>query len=70
MTENIKLSNDNTVAVNMDLHWIPVAEHKPPLGVKLLLIDEHLGVIVVGDYQSRFGYTHWQALPKFKRKAK
>ena len=48
MTENIKLSNDNTVAVNMDLHWIPVADHKPPLGVKLLLIDEHLGVIVVG----------------------
>ena len=67
MTADIKLTNDRTAAVNHALYWLPIAEVPPPRGAKLLLINETYGVAVLGPYAPDQGWTHWQALPKFKR---
>lgn len=65
---NIKLTNDKKAAVNHDVFWIPVTEVQPPRGVKVLLINEKYGTAVMGPYTPGQGWTHWQALPKFRRK--
>ncbi len=62
----IKVNANNTAAVAQDFHWIPVEQTPPPLGVKLLLINQKLGVACMGDYNKNQGWTHWQGLPKFK----
>lgn len=63
---NIKITHDNSAAVNQDLFWLPVDKYPPPQGVKLLLIDRKQGVLTVGPYSERYRFTHWQACPKFK----
>lgn len=65
---DIKLTNDHAAAVNHSVYWIPVADHPPPRGAKLLLINEKYGVAVLGAYSPGQGWTHWQALPKMLRK--
>ena len=62
----IKVNANNTAAVAQDFYWIPVEQTPPPLGVKLLLINQKLGVACMGDYNKNQGWTHWQGLPKFK----
>ncbi len=64
---SIKLTDDGKAAVNHDVFWIPVAEVQPPRGAKLLLINEKYGTAVLGPYSPNQGWTHWQALPKFRR---
>ena len=63
----IKVNANNTAAVAQDFYWIPVEQTPPPMGVKLLLINQKLGVACMGDYHSSHGWTHWQGLPKFKK---
>lgn len=63
----IKVNASNTAAVAQDFYWIPVEQTPPPMGVKLLLINQKLGVACMGDYHSSHGWTHWQGLPKFKK---
>lgn len=63
----IKVNASNTAAVAQDFYWIPVQQTPPPMGVKLLLINQKLGVACMGDYHSSHGWTHWQGLPKFKK---
>lgn len=65
---NIKLTNDRAAAVNTDLFWLDVREHKPPRGARMLLINEAHGVAVIGTYSPEYQWTHWQALPKFQEK--
>lgn len=65
----IKQTTDRAACVNTAIRWIPFAEQQPPLGTKLLLINEAdrsavIGVLAVHDtITGRF--THWQALPTF-----
>lgn len=66
MNTSVKVNAAHTAAVAQDFHWIPVKDLPPPLGVKLLLINQKLGVACMGDYHSGHGWTHWQGLPKFK----
>lgn len=63
----VKVNASNTAAVAQDFHWISVKDSPPPLGVKLLLINQGLGVACMGDYHSAHGWTHWQGLPKFRQ---
>lgn len=62
----IKVNNSKTAAVAQDFYWIPVKETPPPLGVKLLLINQELGVACMGTYSKNLSWTHWQGLPKFQ----
>ena len=64
----IKQTADGKAVVDHGHYWIPVAEQKPPTGPKLLLIDQKLGVAVIGSYSKSGSWTHWQGLPKFKDK--
>ncbi len=62
----VKVNAAHTAAVAQEFFWIPVNEVAPPMGVKLLLINEHLGVACLGHYYQTAGWTHWQGLPKFQ----
>lgn len=66
---SIKKTSDGAAVVNTELHWIPVSEVPPPSG-KLQLIDQRFGVAVYGNYSKSQGWTHWQALPTFKKEQK
>lgn len=62
----IKLNTDKSAAVNQQLVWISIDEVPPPVGAKLLLINRANGVAVLGVYQAKHQWTHWQGLPKFE----
>jgi hypothetical protein len=63
-----KINSDHTAAVAQDFFWIPISETPPPQGVKLLLININAGIAQFGTLKSGDDwYTHWQALPKFKK---
>lgn len=64
---NIKVNSERSAAVNQDTFWLPIDEVPPPVGVKLLLINERNGVAVLGTYHQKHQWTHWQGLPKFKQ---
>ena len=61
----IKLNTDKSAAVNQQLVWLSIDEVPPPVGAKLLLINRANGVAVLGIYQVKHQWTHWQGLPKF-----
>lgn len=63
---NIKLNTDKSAAVNQQLVWMSIDEVPPPVGAKLLLINRANGVAVLGVYQAKHQWTHWQGLPKFE----
>ena len=62
----IKLNTDKSAAVNQALTWILIDEVQPPVGAKLLLINQANGVAVLGTYHAQHQWTHWQGLPKFE----
>ena len=66
----IKLNNDKSAAVNQALTWLSIDEVPPPVGAKLLLINRANGVAVLGVYQAKHQWTHWQGLPKFEEEQK
>lgn len=66
----IKLNTDKSAAVNQSLTWLSIDDHPPPVGAKLLLINRANGVAVLGTYQAKHQWTHWQGLPKFKEEDK
>ena len=61
------INTDRTAAVSNETTWIDATEQKPPKGVKLLVINRKLGVAHVGPWADHYGYTHWQALPRFAK---
>lgn len=61
----IKINNSRSAAVNQETFWIPIDECPPPVGVKLLLINDRNGVACLGTYLEKHQWTHWQGLPKF-----
>ncbi len=63
---NYKLNTDKTALVATDHYWIPI-DDKTPLGVKLLLINKVAGVAVLGQYVKNAYWTHYSALPMFKK---
>lgn len=63
-----KTTNDHKALVDTQNHWIPIDPSKPPpTGPRLLLIDERLGVAVIGAYSKSGTWTHYAGLPTFKR---
>ena len=64
---NIKVNTAHTAAVVQDHFWIPISEVSPPVGVKILLINERNGVACLGTYLEKHQWTHWQGLPKFRK---
>ena len=61
-----KLNTDKTALVATDHYWLPIDENTP-LGVKLLLINKVAGVAVLGQYVKNAYWTHYSALPMFKK---
>lgn len=61
-----EVNTDNTVAVDREYYWRPIAEC--PLGVKVQLINRRYGVAVYGNHngKDRF-WTHWAPLPVFRK---
>lgn len=66
----IKLNTDKSAAVNQQLVWLSIDEVPPPGGAKILLINRANGVAVLGIYQAKHQWTHWQGLPKFEEEQK
>lgn len=66
----IKLNTDKSAAVNQHLVWLSIDDHPPPVGAKLLLINRANGVAVLGIYQAKHQWTHWQGLPNFAEEQK
>lgn len=66
----IKLNTDKSAAVNQQLVWLSIDDCPPPVGAKLLLINRANGVAVLGIYQAKHQWTHWQGLPKFAEEQK
>ena len=63
-----KTTTDHLALVDVNNHWIRIDPNKPPpTGPKLLLIDERLGVAVIGAYSRHGTWTHYAGLPTFKR---
>jgi hypothetical protein len=63
-----KTTSDKLALVDVFHHWTPIdPKHPPPRGVKLLLIDQRLGVAVIGSYSTNTTWTHYAGLPTFKR---
>jgi hypothetical protein len=56
------LNSNRTVAVSVDVYWIPVSKDTPR-GVKLQLLGAG-GVATYGTYHGDPFWTHWQSLPK------
>ena len=63
----IKLTDDRKAAVNHEVFWIPIAEHQPPRGTKLLLINKRHGAGTTGEWYPGSEWTHWQGWPKFRK---
>lgn len=63
-TKLITINNSRTAAVNQSIRWLPI-DANTPTGVKVLLINRHLGVATIGIYHRGNDWTHWQGLPKF-----
>ena len=61
-----KLNTDKTALVATDYYWLPI-DANTPLGVKLLLINQGAGVATLGQYFKTGHFTHYAALPKFKK---
>lgn len=63
-----KTTHDNLALVDVEHHWTLIDPAKPPpMGVKLLLINQRLGVAVIGNYTANSTWTHYAGLPTFKR---
>lgn len=63
-----RTTNDQLALVDITNHWIPIdPKTPPPTGPKLLLIDQRLGVAVIGAYNKNGSWTHYAGLPTFKR---
>ena len=63
-----KFSSDTLALVDVTHHWTPINRASPPpSGVKLLLIDQRLGVAVIGNYTKTGTWTHYAGLPTFNR---
>lgn len=63
-----ELNKEQTVAVDRDYYWRPIAEC--PVGVKVQLINRRYGVAVYGHYSGRSGFwTHWAPLPVFRKES-
>lgn len=62
---NIQIDSTRSAAVTDGHYWISIGDHPPPVGIKLLLINQANGVAVLGDYQAKHQWTHWQGLPRF-----
>jgi hypothetical protein len=67
---NHKLTNDHAAMVDTSYHWIPISEIRPPMGAKLQLINKANGVAVYSNWTPNGYWTHWQALPTFKKEHK
>lgn len=65
-----QVNTDKSAAVNQSLTWLSIDDHPPPVGAKLLLINRANGVAVLGIYQAKHQWTHWQGLPKFAEEQK
>lgn len=65
---NIQLDSTRSAAIADGHYWISIDDHPPPAGVKLLLINRTNGVAVLGTYQAKHQWTHWQGLPHFHDK--
>ena len=60
------INTDNTVAVDREYYWRPIAQC--PLGVKVQLINRRYGVAAYGTYNGKDGFwTHWAPLPVFRK---
>lgn len=64
------INNDKSAAVSDDVYWIDANVIKPPLGVKLLVINKANGVALISPWSEHYWYTHWQALPRFLKDEK
>lgn len=62
---NVRLDSTRSAAVTQDHYWISIDDQPPPVGVKVLLINQANGVAVLSTYQERHQWTHWQGLPRF-----
>lgn len=63
-----KTTHDQLALVDSEHHWRPIDRSSPPpQGVKLLLIDQRLGVATIGNYSPTASWTHYAGLPTFKR---
>ena len=64
---NIKLTHDQFAVVDVNNKWLDATKFPPPKSVKMLMIDERLGVAVLGSWRDSDGWTHWCPLPTFER---
>lgn len=63
-----KTTHDQIALVDVFHHWAPIdKKNPPPRGVKLLLINQSLGVATIGNYTANSDWTHYAGLPTFKR---
>lgn len=63
-----KTTSNRMALVDTEHHWIPIDPNRPPpSGARLLLIDQRLGVAVIGAYSKTGSWTHYAGLPTFKR---
>jgi len=62
----IKQTHDKAATVATYLHWIPISLAEPPIGGKVLLIDDKQRIAYLRDYMPRQGWTHWFPLPTFR----
>lgn len=67
MTSSVKLSSDRSTMVDTTYHWISIDEVPPPIGPKIQLINKYNGVATYGTWAPGGYWTHWQALPTFKK---
>ena len=63
----IKTTSDHAAMVDTEFNWIPVARHEPPLGTKILAIDNRYGVAVITLWSRKSEWTHWAPLPTFSK---
>ena len=61
----IAIDSTRSAAVARGHCWIAIDKQPPPVGVKLLLINQANGVAVLGTYHAKHQWTHWQGLPTF-----
>lgn len=66
MTTDHRITTTKAALVDLRQFWIPLAEQKPPIGPKLLLIHRDSGVARIDRYSHQAWATHWCGLPKFK----
>lgn len=63
----IRKSSDGAAFINTEWVMFPADTFEPPRGTLLLCGNIHSGKTVISNWDDKYQFTHWAALPVFEK---